>query len=89
MLDQFDHDQAEYGGDLYKDIHNIAESLSYLEKIDDANQVRTLKTFKDYLKDPETLKEWDEQLIRNDLYDEIITEAHDQVVEAVSTRRKH
>ena len=74
---------------LFKDIHNIAESLSYLEKIDDANQVRTLKTFKDYLKDPETLKEWDEQLIRNDLYDEIITEAHDQVVEAVSTRRKH
>lgn len=49
----------------------------------------TLKTYKDYLKDPETLNEWDEQLIKNNLYDEIITEAHDQVIEAVSTRRKH
>jgi len=63
--------------------------LSYKEKIEEEDELMTLKTYKDYLKDPETLNEWDEQLIKNNLYDEIITEAHDQVIEAVSTRRKH
>ena len=89
MIDQFDKDQAELAGNMYRGIDEVVGSVAYHEPIDRAESQMTLKAYKDYLKDADTLKEWDEQVIRNNLYDDIIAEAHDQVIDAVSTRRKH
>jgi len=76
---------------MYRNIERVAEDITYCndDVFGDSDKMGVLKTYKAYIDDPATLNTWDEDLLKTVLYDEIITEGQADVIEAVSTRRKH